>query len=731
MHNLFYRWGQWIYRFKYPVIVVWLLGFLASTPVLPKLMEPFQSSGFQNIYSDSVKTDEMVNHFVGYQKHRVLVLYQKKTDLVSDELMNQEIQKSLKNLKKLNEPYKLLYQTKKNAQLVVIAFKGDVDLDDAAIKNIESLIKKPKHLEVYFGGEDVFVETVNAQTEKDLFRADMVAAPFSAITLLFVFGSLVAAFLPLLLGGCCALLMFSILYFLAHHMDLSIFTINIALLLGLCLSLDYALFIISRFREELHQKKGDIEDVIALTMSTAGKAVFFSGLAVFASLSALLLFPINILISIGTGGLCAVFLAVLAALTLLPALLSIIKGHIYWSSFFKTGLRQNRFWHHLAGGVIKRPWFFVIFGTALLLAMSYPLKNLKLGISDFHILPENSAGRAFFKVYGEVFGEKTLSPISVVIKTKTPILSENNIKRVYHLIDDIQDMKSVKQVEGYLSWLPNPSLAQYQKIYAMDSKNLPPEVLNLLNTSVSKRIAVIQVISRYSAESQQTQDLVKKLRQLEYSGLQLSVTGSPAQYADVFDGIRSKAPKAIYLIISITFLVLMILLRSLFLPFKAIVMNILSLCATYGVLVYVFQEGHFHELLNFEPQGSLDISMMVIIFCALFGFSMDYEVFLLSRIHECYEKHRNNKLSIVYGIEHSARIITSAAMIVIVLCGSFLVADVLMVKAFGLGIAIAIFVDAFIIRTFIVPALMTITSSINWYFPRWCVKLLPKQKNKG
>lgn len=729
MHNLFYHWGRWMYRFRYPVIGIWLIGFLASLPVLPELMKPFQSSGFQNIQSESKKTDDLINHDVGYQKHRLLVLYQKESDTVSDELMNSEIQQSLKKLKNIDYTHQLIYQTKRHAQLVVIAFKDDIELKDEDIKLMESMIKKPKHLKIYFGGDDVFVETVNKQTEKDLFRADMVAAPVSAITLLFVFGSLMAAFLPLLLGGCCALLMFSILYFLAHHMDLSIFTINIALLLGLCLSLDYALFIISRFREELHQKNVDIEQVIAHTMGTAGKAVFFSGLAVFASLSALLLFPINILISIGVGGLCAVFLAVIAALSLLPALLSVIKDYIYWGTIFKTGLRQNRFWHHLAGGVIARPWFFVIFGTLLLLGLSYPLKNLKLGISDYHILPENSSGRAFFKAYSEAFDEKSLSPISVVIKTHTPILSEDNIKKAYNLIEDIQKNKSVKKVEGYLSWLPSRSLAEYQKIYAMDRKNLPPQIQTLLKTSVSRRMAVIQVISRYSGESKETQSLVKSLRQLHYQGLEISVTGSPAQYVDVFDGIRAKAPQAMFLIMSITFLVLMILLRSLFLPFKAIVMNILSLCATYGVLVYVFQEGHLHELLNFEPQGSLDISMMVIIFCALFGFSMDYEVFLLSRIHECYEKHKNNKLSIVYGIEHSARIITSAAWIVIVLCGSFLVADVLMVKAFGLGIAVAIFIDAFIIRTFIVPALMTITASINWYFPRWCAKLLPKQTN--
>lgn len=724
MNQIFYQLGIMAYRFRYVVILIWFLGLLASVPVIKHIMEPFQSSGFENIHSQSFETNKILNDSVGFNKHRILVLYRKISDTVSNELMKKEMNQSLKPLKHIAYEHQILFETKKDATLVIIAFKDNLNLTGEDIQALKDLIPKPKHLNIYFGGEDVFVESVNHQTEVDLFRADMIAAPVSVITLLLVFGSMVAAIIPMLLGGCCALMMFSILYHLAQHFELSIFTINIALLLGLCLTLDYSLFIICRFREELNHKQKDIQQVMARTMATAGKAVFFSGLAVFASLSALLLFPINILISVGIGGLTAVFLAVLGAITLLPAILSVIQKGIDLGMIFKAGFKQNRFWHRLASIVISRPLFFVILGLSILISLSIPLKNLNLGISDYHILPEKSDARVFFKEYSKIFDENSLSPISVVLESTSPILSKNNIKAAYELIEEIKKNQAVKKVQGYLSWLPSRSLEEYQNIYALDRKNLPSEIRQLLATSVSQHIAVIQVISLYSPESPETQKLVKDLRKLKQKGIQIAVTGSPANQADVFDGIKKETPKALRLIMLVTFLVLMLLLHSIFLPIKAIVMNLLSLSATYGVLVYVFQDGHLHQFFNFEPQGSLDISMIVIIFCALFGFSMDYEVFLLSRIQESYHLHKNNKLSIVFGIEHSARIITSAALIVIVLCSSFLVADVLMVKAFGLGIAVAIFIDAFIIRTFLVPAIMTLTASINWFFPQCLSKLL-------
>jgi len=717
MNKIFYNLGKFTYRFRFLVIGIWLLGLLASLPVIPHIMDPFNSSGFENFKSSSFAADKLLFKNMDYQKNKILILFKRKTSL-GQKTFYQRVDVALKRLNKIKHDLKVIKVIKADSVLAAVVFKDNFDLKTADIAAVKTAIRTPRGIEVYYGGEDVFVESVNQQTEIDLFRADMIAAPISVITLLVVFGSLLAAVIPMLLGGFCALMMFAILNHLTHFMSLSIFTINIALLLGLCLSLDYALFIISRFREELVKKHENIEETIAVTMQTAGKAVFFSGLAVFASLSALLIFPINILVSVGVGGLCAVFLAVIAAITLLPAILSVLKSQINWGSIFKVEFNKHRFWHKWATVVTKQPWLFATLGLTILICLAWPLKNLEIGISDFRILPKQSSGRAFFNAFLTDFTESDLVPITLIIKSKTSILERNNIKRATILVDKIQHLKNVARVDSYLSVLPYKTPLGY-----------PKEVQTILDTSVGANIAVMQVISKYPSYAKETSALVDTLRNLKQDGLSIYISGVPAANADVLQGIKSNIKPAVYLIMAVTFVVLMILLRSLFLPLKAIVMNVLSLAATYGVLVYVFQQGHLAGWLNFEAQGSLDISMIVIIFCALFGFSMDYEVFLLSRIQESYGQSKDNRLSIIYGIAHSSRIITSAALIVIVLCGSFLVADVLMVKAFGLGIAAAIFIDAFIIRALLVPAIMSITGAINWYLPGIIAKVIPNSGN--
>lgn len=714
----FYGVGKIAYRFRYVIILLWILAIALCIPSLPKLMEPFNTSGFENFKSESFKTLNHIQEVVGYQKHRVLILFTKKRSSMSDSQFIQDVKKALDGLDKIKQTHEVIIgpvEHDKNI-LAVLAFKRDNKSID--VESFETYVKPSKNITVKFGGEDVFLNSINKQTQKDLYKADMVATPVAIVTLLFVFGSVTAAIMPLLVGASCAVIMLGALHAIAFHASLSIFTINIAVLLGLCLSLDYALFIISRFREEL-EAGFSTSEAIPRTMATAGKAVFFSGLAVFTSLSALLLFPINILVSVGIGGLCAVSLAVFGALTLLPAILSILKGGINFGTLFKISMKENSIWRWIAQKVIRFPISFATFGFAVLLICSLPIKNIVLGIYDYHILPEQSEGRSFFNTFIKSYDEEALTPITVAVHTNSgSIFSAQNVKRAYRLQTKLKNMDDVEKVTSYLSWMPKGRLIQYQTFYAQDKADYPKDVKQILKTSTSRRTAVFYIESKYPSESPETKQLVKDIRNLSRPGLTLSVTGVPANNLDVFDGIYEKMPLAICLILGMTFLVLMVLLKSLFLPFKAIVMNIMSLMATYGSLVFIFQEGHFHEWLNFDPQGSLDISMLVIIFCALFGFSMDYEVFLLSRIHENYLKTHDNDQSIVFGIEHSAKIITSAAWIVIVLCASFLVAEVLMVKAFGFGIAIAIFIDAFTIRIFLVPAIMKLAGRINWYFPK-------------
>ena len=238
---------------------------------------------------------------------------------------------------------------------------------------------------------------------------------------------------------------------------------------------------------------------------------------------------------------------------------------------------------------------------------------------------------------------------------------------------------------------------------------------------------MITVVSKYGVNSSKTKKLIRTLKTMPIGhGMTIQLTGTPVTNQELLEDVARHLPIAILWIMALTYIILLLLLRSIFLPIKAIMMTLLSLAACYGVLVLVFQDGYLHHLLNFQPQGMLDISLLVIIFCALFGFSMDYEVFLLSRIKEFYISTQDNEKSIVFGIEKSSRIITSAAIIVIFICCSFLVADVMMVKAFGLGIAVAIFVDAFLIRTILVPSVMTILNGWSWYLPKWVARLLPK-----
>ena len=570
---------------------------------------------------------------------------------------------------------------------------------------------------------------VSLETQKDLSRADLVAAPVSIITLIIIFGSVIAAIVPIILGASCAMLILVGLYLFAHAFTLSIFTLNIALLLGLCLSLDYSLFMISRFREELEQDKC-LSDAIAITLATAGKSVFFSGLAIFASLSALLFFPVNILFSVGVGGLTAVFVSVIVAIIILPAVLSVLSTRINQLPVRLFKPRKNSTsptWRWIAFHVIKRPILFFITALVILLLLGTPFLNAHIGVSDEHILPEHSASRIFFDTYEKEFNKNDLTPIRLVVSTNEgSILSSKNIAMLYDFSKQLKNIPAVSSVNSIVTLQPALTKAQYQMLYSSSKRNDDPSIKTLLKTTTTHQFTVIDIVSKYDANSSENSKLITQLRSVHLGkGLTLQVTGLYVTNQDVLDSIAQVFPYAITWIIGLTYLILLILLRSLFLPLKAILMNILSLCASYGVLVFIFQEGHLHQLLHFDAQHLVDVSLMVIIFCALFGLSMDYEVFLLTRIQESYIRYKDNNRSIIYGIEHSSRIITSAALIVIVICASFMVADVLMVKEFGLGIAAAITVDAFLVRSLLVPATMALIKQWNWYLPKWLDKILP------
>jgi putative drug exporter of the RND superfamily len=737
--NIFYQLGKLICRLRWVIIGLWVAIVLACIPFIPYIITPFKTTGFTNEQSESAKAERYLNKQFGYNdKNKFMIIYHSDKLEATDPEYITRIKKSLEKLKDFPIKHEIIYPSNNKKQIakdkhtsyVVVIIKSKKELSDELLAQFQASIKTPKEMTIHVGGEPIFIEEVNKQTQTDLYKADFIATPVSIITLVLVFGSVVAALLPIILGGSCAIIILTILYFLGHLLSLSVFTLNIALLLGLCLSLDYSLFIISRFREELRLGY-DIKEAIAITQETAGKAILFSGLAVFVSLSALLLFPVNILYSVAIGGLAAVLIAVLIAILLLPAILSVLKTKI---NLFPVRLWKKdsgisfRLWHWLAEKVVKRALLFFILILIILLLLGYPFLSAKFGVSDFRIFHENSEHRRFYDIYTQKFNEEELTPIQLLMQSHhSPILSRKNIDKLYDLARDLKHDPQIKQVNSIVTTNSKLTKDQYYNLYHLTKKYLTPSVKKLLDTTTRHYLTVMTVISKHKTNSPNTKTLVTHLRNMPVShGLSKQVTGIPVSNIDLLDSISRILPYAILWIMLSSYIILLILLRSLFLPLKAILMNILSLSACFGALVIVFQQGYFHQLLNFEPQGVLDISLLVIIFCAIFGFSMDYEVFLLTRIKEAYESTGDNNKSIVEGIEKSSRIITSAAIIVIFICISFLVADVIIIKAFGLGIAVAIFVDAFLIRTLLVPATMALIQKWNWYLPKWLDKILPK-----
>lgn len=733
--SVFYKLGTVVYQLRWFILALWLVGLLLSVPFLPHIMSPFKTTGFIDEHSQSAQAQTNLNRSLGYDNaNKILILYRSDRLLTTNPLFIEEIKKSMNDLDNFPISHDIILPDSKHqlskdkhTAYVVVILKSKNPISHNLLAQFKTMVKKPSQMTLLFGGEPIFDESVNRQTQIDLYRADFIAAPVTLIALFFVFGSLAAALLPIILGGGCALMILTLLYWLGHLFTLSVFTLNIALLLGLCLSLDYSLLIINRFREEL--KHDQLETGIAITQATAGKAVFFSGFAVLVSLSALFIFPISILFSVAVGGVVAVCCAVITSLFVLPAMLSLLKERINFGAVpLLKPANHGRAWRWFAKKIVRRPYVYGIMIFIILLALGYPFLNVKFGVADYHIFPEHSASNRFFKQYSQSFDEKELSPILVTVNSfSAPILSPLNIKHIYYLAKKLKQNSAISEVKSIVNLNDSFTLTQYQHLYQLSKKSMPDDVKKLLDRITKKYFTLLTLVSKYGPNTPQSNTLTKQLRHLKpIDQLQLQVAGRAANNRDVLASISAQLPYALLWIFISTYIILLVLLRSLFLPFKAIFMNLLSLCVCYGALVLVFQEGYLHQWLHFQPQGMLDISLLVIIFCALFGFSMDYEVFLLTRIKECYDTTQNNEKSIVFGIEKSSRIITCAALIVIFICASFLVAEVLMVKAFGLGIAMAIFVDAFLIRTILVPSTMMLFQSWNWYLPKWLGRLLPK-----
>jgi RND superfamily putative drug exporter len=581
----------------------------------------------------------------------------------------------------------------------------------------------------------------------------VVSLPLAALALLVVFGSVVAAGVPLAVGGTAVVISLAIIWAIASVSQMSIFVLNLATLLGLGLGVDYSLLLTSRFREELRRRLPDgpgdergpssateravaIEEAVRVTVATAGRAVFFSGLTVLLGLIGLVLFEFPILRSVGVAGAVVVGTAVAAALTLLPAILGVLGPRLDALRIRRVNAAADADgpWARLARRVMRHPVAFFVPTLAFLLLLGAPFLHVRFNAPDATILPPEVASRAAFDRLDSAFGAGRFAPLYLAIRTSGPATSRDNVMALYGYSRRLAADPRIETVGGLVDVDRRLTLDQYELLYGSPSG--PPDrfVRASLAATTKGDLTAFTLIARAGPNADEARALVADLRAATGSlapppGMTVLVGGGAADVVDVVDGIGAGFPRTALFIFLSTYLVLFVLLRSVILPAKALVMNTLSIGAAFGALVWIFQDGNLSRLLGFAPLGYVETTQPVILFCVLFGLSMDYEVFLLSRMKEAWDRTGDNTEAVARGLERSGRIVTSAALVVVVVSGSFGFADIVLIKAIGLGVAISVALDATVVRALLVPATMRLLGDWNWWMPgrleRWIAGRLP------
>jgi RND superfamily putative drug exporter len=565
---------------------------------------------------------------------------------------------------------------------------------DAAASIADDLEGEPG---VEVGGGSLAEEQVNKQTESDLRRAEMLAFPLLFVLSLLFFRSLVAALLPLLIGGLAIVGTFLVLRIASEFGSISIFALNLTTGLGLGLAIDYSLFIVSRYREELARRGVDSTgaggrterwEALRATMRTAGRTVMFSSITVAAALASLIVFPQRFLYSMGIGGSLVALLAAAVALIILPAVLSILGPRVNALAPRFLQRRAERdakatesgFWYRLSRFVMRRPVPIAGLSAAFLIALGIPFFSIKFTSVDARVLPESASARQVDDVIRSDFPPFRETPIRLAIEG-------GGGKAVEAVISEARD---------------DPGIAAVGR----------PRRL-------SGGVTVVDAVAKRGFSSEQSKSTVKRLRDLpEPNGATVLVTGASAHFVDFQSSLDEHLPRALAIIIIATLVVLFLFTGSVVLPVKALIMNILNLSAVFGILVLLFQDGNLEGLLDYTGQGALEQTMPILLFAVAFGLSTDYAVFLLSRIKEARDHGASDSESVAIGLERTGRIVTAAALLFSIAIGAFATSQIIFLKENGIGTALAVLIDATIIRALLVPSLMELLGKWNWWAPR-------------
>jgi len=598
-----------------------------------------------------------------------------------------------------------------DSALVVARIEGDQNQVVKRAGEIEQrYVAAGAVVRVQVGGFGPVFHEVGTTIEEDLVKAELIALPITILLLLLIFRGVVAAALPLAIGALSVVGTFFVLRVLASVTEVSVFALNLTTAMGLGLAIDYSLFVVSRYREEL-AAGFEPNAAVVRTVRTAGRTVAFSALTVAASLCALLVFPQAFLRSFAYAGVAVAGLAGLCAVVVLPALLAVLGRRVDALSLRRRAPKPvgEGVWHRVALAVMRRPIPVATVVILFLLLLGSPFRHLDLGRPDDRVLPTAAASRQVSDVIRRDYASQEVGALSVVAPDTaaagTGAARDAAIGRYATALSRLAGVARVDAATGV-----------YLKGQAI---RVGPEVTARFTDARGTWLSVVPSIEPVSSAGEH---LVAEIRSLP-APFAVEVTGTPAQLADSKASLFGRLPLAGAIISLITFILLFLMFGSVVVPAKAVVLNILSLSATFGAMVWVFQEGHFAGFLHFTPTGTIDATTPILMFCIAFGLSMDYEVFLLSRIKEEHDAGHDNVSSVAVGLERTGRIVTAAAVLIAVVFTSFATSRVSFIKLFGIGLTLAVLMDAFLIRGTLVPAFMRLAGEANWWSPRWLRKI--------
>ncbi|HEY5050210.1 MAG TPA: MMPL family transporter [Acidothermaceae bacterium] len=722
---MFERLGVRVFARRKRVLIVGLVLLILGGLWGGSVSKHLSSGGYYDPHSESVMAGNDIQHKLGVPTQDAIVLFTSRQP-VSDPTVQQAVESALAALPHAQVPSYTTYWTSHQPQqlstngratYVTLSLTGKTDAaQEYSLAVVRSTLAKADlpGITVQYGGTVTLNKEISGQVSTDLRRAELVSLPIVLVLLIIIFGSLVSAGLPLAVGILAIVGASAVLRLLTTFVSVSVFALNLVTVLGLGLAVDYALFVVSRFREEL-DRQPTVQRALTRTMATAGRTIAFSGVTIAASLASLTLYPETFLRSMGYGGVAVVLLDVVAATTVLPALLAIL-GHrvnalrlpVPWvKSTTKADAEHSASgqdvavddvaetggWYRLAHSVMRRPLVYTVAIVALLAVMAAPFANVIFGGYTSRVLPVSAPGRVVSDTLARDFPSNATNPIQVVV----------------------EGVQNPAVMPAYVKQLGSVQGAAGAAVAAVRGDNV-----------------LVQVAFNGDPISPAARATLARVRAIPPpTGAHVLVGGFTAFLVDQLHSIGHVLPWMLGVMIVAMLVLLFLAFGSFVLPFKAVAMNALSIGASFGAVTWIFQSGHLSNLFGFSKLGYLDATDPILMLAVVFGLSMDYEVFLLSRIREEWDASASsgespdarNRLAVAHGLQRSGRIITSAALLLVIVVGAFATSQVTTLKLLGFGMALAIFVDATVVRAMLVPAVMRLLGATNWWAPaalaRW------------